>query len=241
MLRDCAGTKPNPAYYESKASLDGIGEAGRGVITFQGKSFGPFQQVLQIQVTPDKSRFYALAAKNGELRFLSSDGRNVPAAGMPANIEVSPDGTKAVAQCQGAVTIIDGVKVDMSKIDPTTFDDTCLYAIDGTKLGPFHKGQDFGEVWFAAGSQNWLFDLGKALYLNGKPLRTFPHHVDKRTFWFDDDTHYAWIDADELCFADGAKYPYPVMIRNEKRGGKTVLCWIALLKNGDVVAYQRTL
>jgi len=192
-------------------------------------------------VTPDKSRFYALAAKAGALRFISSDGRDVPAAGMPEDIRTSPDGTKAVATCRGALTLIDGVKVDMSKIDPNTFDDVYLYTIDGAKLGPFRQNQDFGEVWFAAGSQNWLFGLGRTLYFNGKPLREFPNRIDKETFWIDDEKHFAWVDGEEIGFSDGSKYPYPVMIRHEKSAGKTVLCWISLQKNGDVAAYQRTL
>lgn len=240
MLRAGASYDPLPAYYVSEASIEGIEEDGNRLI-FKGKTFGPFQQVLQIQVTPDKSRFYALVAKAGALRFIGSDGRDVPAAGMAGNIMISPDGTKAVATCRGTLTLIDGVKVDMSKIDPSTFDDVYLYTIDGAKLGPFHQNQDFGEVWFAAGSQNWLFDLGQNIYFNGKLILKFGERIDKERFWIDDEKHYAWVEGDELGFEDGAKYPYPVMIRHEKSAGKTALCWISVQKNGDVAAYQRTL
>jgi len=241
MLRAGAGFEPQPAHYSSDPSVEGIEEAPNGGLSFRGKTYGPFQQVLSIAVTPDATRLYGLAVKDGKLRFFSSDGRDVPAGGMPESIKLSPDGTKAVAVCRGTLSLYEGVKIDPAKMDPTSFDDVYLYPIDGPKLGPFHKDQDFGDVWFAAGSQNWLFDLGPTVYFNGAPLRKFPNRVDKATFWIDDAKRFAWIDGEEINFSDGAKYPYPLMIRHEKTAGKTTLCWIALQKNGDVIAYQRTL
>jgi hypothetical protein len=239
MLRKGAGLEPKPAHYEEEGSVEGIEESGaRGSFSFRGKTYGPFQQLLGAQVTADKARFYALAAKDGKLHFLSSDGRDVPAAGMPEGIRTSPDGMKAVAVCRGTLTLIDGVQVDPSKIDPASFDDVYVYGIDGTKLGPL---RDFGEAWFAAGSSRWLCTAGTAAYLDGRLLREFDERIDKRTFWIDDASHFAWIEKEELRFADGARYPFPVMIRSDRRAGNTSLCWISVQKNGDVLAYQRAL
>lgn len=242
MLRAGAGFEPKPAYYDEEASIEGFEETDpRGSFSFRGKKYGQFQQIQRVQVSADRAQFYALVAKAGKLRFISSDGRDVPAGGMPEAIKISPDGTKAVAVCRGSLTLIEGVQVDMSKIDPSSFDEVSLYTIDGAKLGPFSKGQDFGEVWFAAGSGNWLFDLGSSIYLNGSLLRKFSERIDKSTFWVDDATHFAWVEAEELRFSEGAKYPGPVMIRHEKIAGKTTLCWISVQNNGDVVAFRRNL
>lgn len=242
MLRTGAGFEPKPAYYDEEPSVEGFEETDpRGSFSFRGKKYGPFQQIQSFQASGDRSRFYALVAKAGKLRFISSDGRDVPAGGMPEAIKTSPDGTKAVAICRGSLTLIEGVQVDMSKIDPSSFDEVSLYTIDGAKIGPFPKAQDFGEVWFAAGSQSWLFNLGSGVYLNGSLLRKFPERIDKATFWIDDATHYAWVEAEELCFSDGARYPGPVMLRHEKIAGKTTLCWISVQNNGDVVAFRRNL
>ncbi len=241
MLRTGAGFEPRPAHYSSDPTIEGIEETPDHGLSFRGKTYGPFQQVLSLAVSEDKARFYGLAVKAGQLRFFSSDGRDVAAGGMPVEIKLSPDGMKAVAVCRGALTLYEGVKIDPAKMDPTSFDDVYLYPIDGPKLGPFHKDQEFGDVWFAAGSQNWLFDLGPTVYFNGAPLRKFPNPVDKATFWIDDAKRFAWVYGEEINFSDGAKYPYPLMIRHEKAAGKTTLCWIALQKNGDVIAYQRSL
>jgi hypothetical protein len=239
----CAGAESQrrPAAEDSQTSTEGVEDAGDGMITFNGKKYGPFQQIFSLNVAPDKSKFFAVAAKDGKLRFLSSDGRDVPASGMAERILMSHDGTFAVAVCRGTFTPLPGIEIDMSKIDPDSFEDVFLYAIDGFKFGPIHRSQDFGDIWFARGSQNWLFTVGESAYLNGKLLRKFPSQVQKETFWIDNAKRYAWTDSDQVCFSDGACFPFPVMIRHENAAGRTTLCWISLQKNGDVMAYRRTL
>ena len=44
-----------------------------------------------------------------------------------------------------------------------------------------------------------------------------------------------------VTFSDGGSYPYPVMMRFEKKGGKTSLCWVNVKQNGDVMVYGRAL
>ncbi len=242
MLKPKPGCEPTPAYDKSESSMNGLGVSGDGKsLTFKGKTFGPFQQVMGAAVAPGGSRFYALVAKAGQLRFIASDGRDVPAKGMPEKIVIGPGGTKAVAVCIGTLTLIEGVKVDPSKIDASAFESTSLFTIDGQAFGPFGKDKDFGEIWFTADAPNWLFNLGRTVYFNGAALKPFPERVNKSTFWIDDASHYAWVAGEELRFSDGAVYYFPVMVRPQKGAGKTTLCWISVQKNGDVVAYSRSL
>jgi len=247
MLREAAAPEPRAPYYEAEFSNEGVeivpdpGDRTRQYIEWNGKRMGPFQQVLNVSVTPDKARLYAFAVKAGKLRFVASDGRDVPAEGMPSEVIISPDGTKAVGQCTGHFTPIGGVQIDPSKIDFTTIDDITLFTIDGRKFGPFGKSADFNEMWFLADSNDWIFTVGHTAYLNGTPLKPFSEQISKSNFWIDDASHYAWLAGDQLMFSDGAAFPYPVMLKFEKKAAKTTLCWVSLKDNGDVVVYSRTL
>ena len=247
MLREAAVSEPRAPYYEAEFSNEGVeitpdaGDRTKQYIEWNGKRMGPFQQVLNVSVTPDKTRFYAFAVKAGKLRFVASDGRDVPAEGMPSEVIISSDGTKAVGQCTGHFTPIAGAQLDPSKIDFSTMDDITLFTIDGGKFGPFGKAADFGEMWYRADSNDWLFTVGHTAYFNGTPLKPFKERVSKSELWIDDASHYAWLASDQLMFSDGAAFPYPVMLKFEKKAAKTTLCWVSLKDNGDVVVYSRTL
>lgn len=247
MLRKGAAAESRKPYYDAEFNPEDIqvtpdpDDPKKNYIELNGKKIGPFQQVMGLYVTPDKARFYAFAAKAGQLRFVSSDGRDVAAGGMPNEAIISPDGTKAVGKCLGHLTLFEGMEVDPNKIDWNTFEDVTLYAIDGRKFGPFPKSADVGEMWFLADSNDWLFTVGHTAYFNGTALKPFDERVSKSAFWIDDAAHYAWIEGDKLLFSDGASFPYPVMLKFEKKGGKTTLCWVSLQANGDVVVYSRTI
>jgi len=247
MLRKSAAVETRKPYYEAEFSNEGVevnpdpNDATKQYIEWNGKKVGPFQQVMGLYITPDKARLYAFATKAGKLRFIASDGRDVAAEGMPGGVITSPDGTKAVGKCVGHITPIEGMQLDMSKIDFSSMDDVTLYSIDGRKFGPFTKSADFGDMWFMADSNDWLFTVGHAAYFNGTALKPFNERISKSEFWIDDASHYAWLEGDKLMFSDGASFPYPVMLKSEKKGGKTTLCWVALQANGDVVVYSRTL
>jgi len=247
MLRKREDCEPRNPYYEAEFSNEGVEAAPdpsdprKQYIEWNGKRIGPFQHVLGVYVTPDKAKLYAFGVKAGKLHFVDSDGRDVVADGMPNGIIISPDGTKAVGQCTGHFTPVDGAQIDPSKIDFSTIDDVTLFTIDGRKFGPFGKSADFGEMWFLAGSNDWVFTLGNTVYFNGAALKPFNESISKSGFWIDDASHYAWLAGDKLAFSDGASFAYPVMIKSEKKGGKTTLCWVSLGGNGDVVVYSRTL
>jgi len=239
--------EPRKFYYEPEMSMDGIQEVtdradrSKHFLEFKGKRVGPFQQFLLASVLPDKSRIIALGVRDKKLRFASSDGRDVPAGGQPEALIFSPDGTKAVVKCMGAITMYEGLQIKPEDMSPTMFDDTTLYTLDGKKYGPFGKKDNFGEVWFLADSSDWLFTVGPTAYFNGAPLKPFKDQIHKSSFWIDDASHYAWLEDEQLKFSDNASYPNPVMMKWEKKAGKTTLNWISIGSNRDVSAYSRGL
>ena len=247
LLRKGMPAESHKFYYDPERSMDGIQEANdRGdrsktFLEYKGKRVGPFQQFLLASVSPDKSGIFALGVRDKKLRFASSDGRDVPAAGQPEALTFSPDGTKAVVKCLGSLTMYEGIQIKPEEMSPTMFEDVTLYALDGKKYGPFTKKDDFGDVWFLADSNDWLFTVGPTAYFNGAPLKPFKNQIRKSAFWIDDAAHYAWLEDDQLRFSDGAAFPNPVMLKWVKKAGKTTLCWISIGPNRDVAAYSRGL
>ncbi len=172
---------------------------------------------------------------------LLAGGRDIAAVGMLEHLAYSRDGGKAVLECRGNLTMYDGLDIKPETMDMTQLDNITLFTIDGKKFGPFKPADNFGEVWFLADTPDWLFTLGKTAYFNGVPLKPFAEQISKSRFWIDDAAHYAWLEGEQLKFSDRASFPNPVMMKWEKKGGKTTLCWISILPNRDVVGYSRGL
>ena len=242
-----AAVEPRRFYLDNERSMDGIetipdpGKPDNQSLSYRGKTVGPFQQIFLAGAAPDKSRAFAAGIRDKRLRFAATDGRDVPAVGMPDKLATSADGTKAVLVCRGNLTFVQGMEIKPESIDATQFDNVTLYALDGRKFGPFKKDDDFGEVWFLAESPDWVFTVGKVAYFNGAPLKPFAEEISKSRFWIDDAARYAWVEEEKLKFSDGASFPNPVMLNWVKRAGKTTLCWISILPNRDVVGYSRGL
>jgi hypothetical protein len=242
-----ADVEPRKFYLENETSPEGLEEVPdpanrrQHFIQFGGKKAGPFLQALMASVAPDKSRAFVAGVRDKVLRFASTDGRDVAAVGMPQQLAMSRDGGKAVLVCLGSLTMYDGLDLKPESLDMTQFENTTLFTLDGKKFGPFKKSDDFGEAWFLAESSDWLFTVGKTAYFNGTPLKPFVERISKSHFWIDDASHYAWLENEQLKFSDGAVYPNPVMLKWDRKGGRTTLCWISILPNRDVVSYSRAL
>jgi hypothetical protein len=248
MLKPCAAKmEPHKFYLESDSSNEGLEEVPdpanqrQHFIRFGGKRVGPFQQTLSAGIAPDKSRAFIAGIRDKVLHFASTDGRDVAAVGMPQQIAISRDGGKAVLVCLGNLTMYEGIDLKPESLDMTQFENISLFTLDGKKFGPFKKSDDFGEAWALAESPDWLFTVGKTAYFNGTPLKPFGEQISKSRFWIDDATHYAWLEDEQLRFSDGVAFPNPLMLKWEKKAGKTTLCWISILPNRDVVGYSRLL
>jgi len=228
MLKKGAGWQwPEMPYYESQnmvgSSYIDYGSNDTFFIVFKGKKIGPFQEVSAMSLTPDETKFYAVVSKNGKWHFMSSDGRDILLDGKGFGMIMSPDGTKAIASG--------------STVKEDKFYDY-LYTIEGKKIGPL---EEVGDFWFLANSNHWVYTDGNNVYYDGALLKKFPETINKQNFWIDDTSHYAWGTTDKIAFSDGTSFPYPVMMRVEKKGGRTYLCWVSLKQNGDVMFYSRAL
>jgi hypothetical protein len=252
MIKHDAAYMTVTPYYEAEYSSEEgqvMYETDASFIEFKGKKIGPFQEVRGVNVTADKAKFYAIVSKNGKWHFMCSDGRDILLDGAPSKMITSPDGTKAMAACTPEVIGGDsgGAPQDLSQLaeylgkmaaSQSDYSSTTLYTIEGKKIGPI---KEFNDFWFIADSSHWIYTAGNAVYYDGALLKKFTENIDKATFWIDDASHYAWVSIDKITFSDGGSYPYPVMMRFEKKGGKTSLCWVNVKQNGDVMVYGRAL
>jgi len=219
--RDCATYRPQNEQPSSDAPPT-VSEAGGGqTVVFKGKTYGPFDMVYNVEAMPDGSRAYFTAADKDNVWFICSDGRKAQIDGEPRAIMFSPDGKNALAG-----TVAGGSNL-------------FIYTIDGKKFGPF--GEATGEPWFPAGSSSFFFLVGDQLYTNGTPtLKIGP--FDPCDFYPSaDGKKYALFTYENLVFSDGMKYPFPLNVASFQEKDQTIIKWVALENEKDIVVYQRAL
>jgi hypothetical protein len=233
MLKKGAGYQmPALPYYTGEFNGgDGPVEYGNDAsyIKFKGKKLGPFEEVRNLCATADMTKFFAVASKKGKWHLIGGDGRDTLLDGEPMSLVMSPDGTRAIATCMPG---------NASPMDAGSFQNAYIYTNEGKKTGPI---KEFGDIWFMANSNHWVYTAGNRVYYDGALLKKTPEGIDKSTFWIDDTSHYAWCSSEGIHFSDGTTFPYPVMMGFSKQGGKTVICWVSVKKNGDVMVYSRAL
>jgi len=222
IFRDCAAYRPQDEQPSSDA-VPTVSEAGGGqTVVFKGNTYGPYTGVFDVKGTPDGSRAYFTANDKDKMWFICSDGRKVQVAGEPREILFSSDGKNALVACA-------------SSSENSGF----VYTIDGKKFGPF--GEDFNECWFPVGSNSFFFLVGDQLYMNGTPTIKIERFDPCDFYPSADGKKYALFTYENLVFSDGMKYPFPLKIVSFQENGQTVIKWVALENEKDVVVYQRAI
>jgi hypothetical protein len=221
IARDCA------AYFsereeQSPDAAPQVSEDGGGqTVVFNGKTYGPYKAVYDVRGMPDGSRAYFMVADKGKKWFICSDGRKVQIDGSPKAVMFSQDGKNALAGSLIAQR------------------DLFIYTIDGQKFGPF--GEDMGEPWFPAGSNNFFFLIGNQLYMNGTPTLKVEQFDPCDFYPSADGKRYALFTYENLVFSDGMKYPFPLNVVSFQEKEQTIIRWVALENDKDIVVYQRAI
>jgi len=218
---------------------------GRGGLhlQFKGATIGPHQMVLSSLVTPDGALAYVTSLDDDKAWLESSDGRNVPFGGTPVGLKISPDGRHATVLVKGRSSVNE--QRAMSKLPPDKFMEATktmsasyLYTIDGKTFGPFDP---FGSYWYAKTSNDVFFRVRDQVFRDGAPMFKMSS-LDPCNFYpSPDGSAYVVFDYSSITFSDGRKYPSPLDVSAVVEGGRTIVRWLALENNKDLVVYQKAL
>ena len=212
-----------------------------GSVKFQGKSYGPYGQVMSFYLSDDGQSFYAVAL-SGDMKiiFFDKNNRKIELNGMPEEIIISPDGQRAFARIKGTINPFDpnAAQIMMNNPEEVNNPKINLYGIDGSKYGPYASGE-FSDAWFIPPSKLVIYN-NHEISLDGKSLFKSEDYISPCDMWVSNNgKDYAWANYENLHFNDGTKLTAPIVIGYSESGGKGYLKWIALEEGKNLVFYKR--
>ncbi len=240
---ECNKYSPAPEEMDME-SIVGTDGAGGQTIRFDGKTYGPYAMILNVKITPDKSRLYFVAVEKDITWFVCTDGRKVQVGGMPEDFRFSPDGRNALIKMTGTLSLTEMQKLAEQSPEKVAaamkdMDKKFLCVIDGRKFGPF--GTDLGDFWFPATANAFYYEVGDTVFRDGVAVPV-PKGFNPCAFYpSEDGKRYAFFSYEFLLFSDGAKFPFPLGLSARSGKDGTILKWAALENKKDLVLYQKTI
>ena len=214
---------------------------GSGSVKFQGKLYGPYGQIMKLCISEDGQNFYAVAIDaEMKIKFFDKNDRKVDLAGVPEDLIISPDGTKAFAVLKGDLNPFDPESMAKIMADPEAYNNpkVKLVGIDGTTYGPFPSDQ-YADAWFVPPAKLVVYS-NYEITLDGKFLFKSEDYISKCDIWVSSNgKDYAWANYEYLIFNDGTKYTAPLAIKYTAGGGQANLKWISLENEKNLVLYNR--
>jgi hypothetical protein len=122
-----------------------------------------------------------------------------------------------------------------------------VYTNGGKKFGPFPASgiHDKNPAFCKSGGANWYMVIDNTLYINGVKVKQFSYDdvtASTCNVWLSaDGKRYAIITYRKILFSDGSSYAAPLKMDTENKEGKTILKWISLENEKDLVAYSKEL
>ena len=232
----------------------------RGEITlkFAGKTFGPFQFILEFYSTNDKTAFSAVVMKDGKPQIITSSGNKYDLDGQPTYTYASASGKKMM------VTIIkennatgELLNRDMSRLSSDEIarlgkqmegkqikaPEAYIWFQDGKKYGPYDpkKINASNPAFIKTGGENWLLTMNSKLYINGTFVRDLIHEdISPANVWLTEDgKRYVIIVYNRIEFSDGTVFKEPLKIRISIDKSKTTIWWLLLENEKDIVLYSK--
>jgi hypothetical protein len=244
-------------------SLLSVTDDGKYVINFNGKKYGPVQFISQIHVSPDRSSFVALGMDDKmKMYLLTSAGVNTILEGTVEALNISPSGRNYVfAVKENSDQVNPFMSKDMSNMTPEEImkiaqeyeaklkaagpPQTYIYSGNGPKIGPFDAKEFSGRnpAFTKTGGENWIMIVDNTLYVNGKVLQKF-EGIDLqacRVWLSKDGKRFAVVSYEDIRFSDGSSFPYPLKMGSFEKDGKTLMRWVALENERELVEYTREL
>jgi hypothetical protein len=212
-----------------------------GAVKFQGKTYGPYGQIMMFFLSQDDQNFYAVAlSEEMKLIFFDKNNRKIELAGMPDEIIISPDGQNAYAKVKGSINPFDPEAVQKMMDNPEEMNNPKinLVGIDGSKYGPYVSNA-YSDAWFIPSGQLVVYNNSE-ISLNGKLLFKSEDFISPCDIWISSNgKDYAYANYENLVFSDGTKFVAPLVINYVQITGKGFLKWIALEDKKNLVFYKK--
>ena len=240
-------------------------QAGEMAIKFNGKTYGPYKMVTAMHVPADKSWFVALTM-NAEMKttIVSSDYPPQPVDGAVDHLQASISGKQYLVPVkEGEGIDPDLMKIDFSKMSQDQLikfmqeqeekkkkagpPKAYIYANGGKKFGPYPTSSISGNnpAFCKTGGGNWYMVIDNALYINGMLIKKYSYDeisINTCNVWLSaDGKKYALTSYNKVLFSDGASFKNPIKLEAENKDGKTILKWISLENEKDLVSFSKEL
>lgn len=236
-----------------------VTDEGANNIKFKGKTYGPYTFVSSFHISPDKSMFVAVVA-NEQMKFslITSAGLQQNLAGTFERLIISPSGNDYL------VLVKEGENIDMTALSKMSETEimkymqeqaqkqqdageqlTQIFGTEGKLYGKYKSSDIYSNnpAYCQTGGDNWYMVLNNSLYVNGHLLKKFDDFsVPTCRVWLSaDGKRYALVGYNKIIFSDGNSYPPPIHLQVEQSGTKTILKWIALENEKNLVIYSKEL
>jgi hypothetical protein len=235
-------------------------DAGLVSVNFNGKTFGPFQFILEFYSNNNKSAFYAIVMKDGKPQIITSAGIRNDLDGQPLYSYISPSGRSMMVTTvkekneSGELMPADLSKMSAEEITKLGKElegkqnkppEAYIYFQDGKKFGPYDpkKINANNPSFSKTGGENWLLTMNSILFINGLAVHDLSNEqINPANVWITGDgKKYVIIVYDRIEFSDGSVYKDPLKIRIATINNKVTIWWLLLENGKDIVLYSRTI
>jgi hypothetical protein len=241
--KDCSDKVTDNCMVNNDANMTGFEKylSPDGAITYEGKKYGPYGQVILYNMSADQKGIFAIALSSEmKLIFFDNTGRKVDITGMPDQIIISPDGKSSYVKVNGTLNPFDPEALQKMVNDPeeTNNPKIFLYSINGSKYGPYNSSS-FTDTWFTPSGQ-WIIFANSEVYLNGKILFKPVDYVSKCDIWINKTSEdYAYANYEKIIFKNGTSFTAPLAIEQVTENGKEYLKWLSLENGNELVFYKK--
>jgi hypothetical protein len=219
---------------ESDAEVEKYTETnveGLSTLKFGGKTFGPFQFILEFYPTNDKKSFSAIIMKDSKPQLISSSGTVTELDGQPGFNQISPTGNKFMV-----------VTVNEKKNDAP---EAYIYFQDGKKSGPYNpmKTNPNNPAFCKTGGDNWLLTMNSKLFINGIKVKDLINdQISPANVWLTPDgKRFAIIVYNRIEFSDGLIIKDPLKFHISVQQNKITVWWLSVENEKDIVLYSKTI
>ncbi|HOZ31114.1 MAG TPA: hypothetical protein PLL66_09370 [Bacteroidales bacterium] len=237
---------------------------GTVFIVLNGQKFGPYANIMNMQLSPDKNNFIAVIM-NTDMTFTvaSSLCNEFNIEGTFSNVSFNNAGTKFLltVECESDINKILNEKMmslqgkdlsdeDMMKLVQEITDlqnnasaeqnlkKNYIYTENGLKLGPYDT-ESFSQnnpTFLPESGNNWVMTQSHKLFINGTEVKDFGEdYPNTNEFYLSKDgKSYAAWFYDKLILNDDREYKFPVYVNY----CNNQLVWLCLENDNQLVKYS---